>query len=87
MRLFNNNVYQLFFDWFSGCRGFGNPDDQKDKDAKNACCIGQCEEGEGDCDKDEDCKGDLVCGTDNCRVPQGILNEFDDCCMVKVKWF
>ena len=27
----------------------------------------KCKEGDGDCDSDDDCKGDLVCGLDNCK--------------------
>ena len=32
-------------------------------------------EGEGDCDTDHECEGDLVCGTNNCAWGGG-----DDCC-------
>eukprot|EP00961_Rhodomonas_salina_P174269 2349633-Rhodomonas_salina.9 len=39
------------------------------------CCQGLCLVGEGDCDFDFDCIGDLVCGTDNCAWGDG-----DDCC-------
>merc|ERR1711942_450794 len=35
----------------------------------DSCCNGNCGEGEGDCDWDMGCAGDLVCGVDNC--PQG----------------
>ena len=33
-----------------------------------ACCssTNQCYEVEGDCDNDNDCAGDLVCGKNNC---------------------
>ena len=32
------------------------------------CCTSSapCAMGEGDCDNDSQCAGDLVCGTDNC---------------------
>ena len=32
------------------------------------CCTTEnpCKEGEGDCDYNYECVGDLVCGTDNC---------------------
>ena len=32
------------------------------------CCTtdNPCKEGEGDCDYNYECVGDLVCGTDNC---------------------
>ena len=42
---------------------------------ENTCCGGDsccdtkpggCLVGEGDCDNDSHCKGDLVCGKDNC---------------------
>ena len=52
----------------------------------DSCCTGSkpCGEGEGDCDEDSQCEGDLVCGTDNCRRgPLGQLGNFevdDDCC-------
>ena len=35
--------------------------------------------GEGDCDSDIDCKGNLVCGEDNCDVG-GTFESNDDCC-------
>ena len=45
----------------------------------NGCCgngvDGFCAEGEGDCDEDFECEGDLVCGTDNCH-----WGGRDDCC-------
>ena len=46
-----------------------------------SCCSSsrQCGLGEGDCDDDEDCSGDLVCGTDNCAAGRATL----DCCESK----
>ena len=41
----------------------------------NWCTNNLCEEGEGDCDSDDQCKGDLVCGEDNCS-----LDSKKDCC-------
>ena len=34
----------------------------------NSCCTedNPCDEGEGDCDSDSDCKGSLECGSNNC---------------------
>ena len=34
----------------------------------SGCCTSkfQCYEGEGDCDSDSECAGDLLCGKDNC---------------------
>lgn len=36
---------------------------------------GYCKEGEGDCDDDAECEGELVCGINNCA-----WNSTDDCC-------
>jgi len=47
----------------------------------DTCCTeeNQCFEGEGDCDNDSDCRGNLRCGTDNC-FGEG-FDDTDDCCM------
>ena len=52
------------------------------KEGNEECCSeeGPCKVGEGDCDRDSDCEGSLVCGTDNC--PWG---DEDDCCMIPGK--
>ena len=51
-------------------------------DGEDSCCSngvdGHCREGEGDCDADAECEGELVCGTDNCPCGDG-----DDCCREK----
>jgi len=45
----------------------------------NSCCSdGVCGVNEGDCDKDGDCAGDLVCGSDNCVGDS--FSWSDDCC-------
>ena len=55
------------------------------------CCSPEqpCGEGEGDCDGPGDggqhdghagCKGDLVCGSNNCRQFGRFYHERDDCC-------
>jgi len=55
------------------------------------CCTpeNQCDEGEGDCDGPGDggqhdghagCKGDLVCGSNNCKKFGHYYHEKDDCC-------
>ena len=43
----------------------------------NDCCRPDkpCVEGEGDCDTDDDCLGELVCGKQNC-----LWGDRDDCC-------
>ena len=44
------------------------------------CCTKEtpCKEGDGDCDKDEDCLGSLYCKTDSCAGPG--FDDTDDCC-------
>merc|ERR1712038_355462 len=55
------------------------------------CCTPEnpCDEGEGDCDGPGDgglhdgnagCKGDLVCGNNNCKKFGHYYHEKDDCC-------
>ena len=55
------------------------------------CCTPEdpCDEGEGDCDGPGDggqndghrgCRGDLVCGSNNCRKFGHYYHEKDDCC-------
>ena len=40
----------------------------------------KCEEGQGDCDKDDGCAGDLVCGKNNCREYHKDAGPKEDCC-------
>ena len=40
----------------------------------------QCVEGQGDCDQDQDCAADHVCGRDNCREYFSDAHPEDDCC-------
>ena len=43
------------------------------------CQCHPCGENEGDCDVDEECMGDTICGIDNC--PEGLGFESNvDCC-------
>jgi len=57
------------------CNGDGDEEDIEH------CCSEKnpCNEGEGDCDVSGECKGDLVCGTDNCD-PDKYSQEWVDCC-------
>merc|ERR1711902_147999 len=65
------------------CRG-------RNYDGKRCCTPDNpCEEGEGDCDGPGDgglndghagCKGDLVCGRNNCKKFGAYYHEKDDCC-------
>merc|ERR1719312_1499377 len=63
------------------CKGRNFPGGQE-------CCESEdpegakCTEGQGDCDSDEGCAGDLVCGNNNCRDYWSInsADPRDDCC-------
>eukprot|EP00931_Biecheleriopsis_adriatica_P083864 TRINITY_DN5754_c0_g2_i2.p1 TRINITY_DN5754_c0_g2~~TRINITY_DN5754_c0_g2_i2.p1 ORF type:complete len:951 (-),score=73.54 TRINITY_DN5754_c0_g2_i2:370-3222(-) len=44
------------------------------------CESNACGLGDGDCDNDAHCGGDLVCGTDNCREFHSSLPASADCC-------
>ena len=53
--------------------GFGNPNCNPATwtsihDYNHECCSVEnpCGEGEGDCDSNGECKGNLVCGSNNC---------------------
>ena len=52
-------------------------------DETRECCSGEkpCDNGQGDCDDDHECKGDLVCGSNNCG-PDFLLYSAD-CCEYK----
>ena len=47
------------------------------------CCSPEtpCMLGEGDCENDSDCNGNLVCGNNNCKQFGSIFHEKDDCCV------
>merc|ERR1711939_214497 len=51
-------------------------------DGGDTCCTYDfpCGDGEGDCDTDDDCIGDLRCGTDNCDRGRFPFDSTDDCC-------
>ena len=70
------NVYCLSYD--KGIRKCNGGADDEDFEH---CCSEEnpCNEGEGDCDISSDCKGDLVCGTDNCD-PDKYSQKWVDCC-------
>ena len=46
-----------------------------------SCCAipNQCGVGEGDCDFDSVCSGNLKCGVDNCDASKGFPATFDCC--------
>ena len=70
---------------FVGPRCNGYPQTEWD------CCnpTAKCGIGEGDCDTDDDCAGDLICGSDrdnsnNCKLsfanPASFWSDKTDCC-------
>ena len=53
-------------------------------DGGSSCCTkyNPCSEWEGDCDHDDECKDDLICGNNNCPITTGMeWDDFDDCCV------
>lgn len=49
---------------------------------EGGCCTKEkpCDVGEGDCDTNEQCRGQLVCGSNNCPKDGFNWNYGDDCC-------
>ena len=54
-----------------------------DHGGDSACTpANKCGKEQGDCDKDDDCKDGLKCGTDNCGMQRwGDWEATDDCCV------
>lgn len=52
------------------------------EEGTGCCCTAEnpCELGGGDCDKDSECSGDLVCGYNNCRDFHQNAGSTHDCC-------
>merc|ERR1712066_251472 len=50
---------------------------------KGVCCSPEtpCTLGEGDCENDNDCRDDLVCGNNNCKQFAAYFDKKDDCCV------
>ena len=48
----------------------------------DSCCSvsSPCKEGEGDCDSNLHCEGDLLCGANNCDINNPGFDTTDDCC-------
>ena len=53
----------------------------------NSCCTSEtpCGFGDGDCDSDDQCAGDMVCGDNNCPKNGFEWNGGDDCCVKRKK--
>ena len=77
--------FELLGQYYTGQRCSG-----RNYEGKRCCTPEQpCEEGEGDCDGrgdgglndgDRGCKGDLVCGSNNCLKFGLYYHKKDDCC-------
>ena len=66
----NSDFCRKLLEYSSGCNG---------KNVSDCCTpLKQCGVGEGDCETDADCVGQLKCGTDNCDKTQ--YPENTDCC-------
>ena len=60
------------------CDWTGSSDDE----TWSCCTVDKpCQENEGDCDNDNECAGNLVCGNNNCG---GIFSSSADCCIRKI---
>ena len=48
------------------------------------CCgtSNPCDDGQGDCDKDSECSGNLICGKNNCNRSQFPSNKTDCCASI-----
>jgi len=47
------------------------------------CKTNICSFGQGDCDNDDECWGNLICGTNNCGGEAGQYDLLDDCCKTR----
>ena len=89
---FANSIFKLFFISFCGilinfCKLFTSGCDSARNDF--GCCehlTNECDVGEGDCDGDWDCVGDLVCGSNNCQALDPAWSNYCfDCCTIPSK--
>ena len=53
----------------------------------NSCCTyyNKCGSGEGDCDRNSDCKESLYCGTNNCAWKWSSFDSWTDDCCTRIK--
>ena len=71
--MFRIKIFMAFYYYFLACDPAIND---------HHCCNNWlCHFGEGDCDRSDQCEGDLVCGKDNCKIfnPDTIKADFDCC--------
>merc|ERR1711936_394878 len=73
---FKNSIHPTYFRPIDKRCGGRNID-------KGICCSQEtpCKLGEGDCESDNDCQADLVCGNNNCKEFSAYFHEKDDCCV------
>ena len=73
--MYSNYNSLLILDSFSGCDWTGG----STYEGKYDCCSSshQCGVSEGDCDNDDECFGNLLCGSNNCFPP---FPPSVDCC-------
>ena len=81
-----NNCKQFNNAWsdasFDCCEDAPTPGCNASKNDKNCCkSSNPCSIGEGDCDKDSHCAGNLVCGKNNCKQFDNAWSDASfDCC-------
>ena len=64
------------------CKNISCDGSQPNVGTMYTCCTtsNPCAEGHGDCDKDSECQGELLCGSDNCV---GFSKSDADCCYMR----
>ena len=77
-------IHIYFFDivlWFTGDFLKGKCDAATKPDNDHCCSSSNlCGEGEGDCDYDSHCAGNLICEQDNCQKFDSRWSSQQDCC-------
>eukprot|EP00092_Neocalanus_flemingeri_P079712 GFUD01099333.1.p1 GENE.GFUD01099333.1~~GFUD01099333.1.p1 ORF type:complete len:397 (-),score=80.51 GFUD01099333.1:13-1203(-) len=78
--LFSLSLFILFYH-INGWKCIGHQDDI------SHCCSPKkpCMEGEGDCENDAECRGNLVCGTNNCKRLGEFYPDKGNCCEKQVQ--
>ena len=85
MYVYNSTLVNIEYLIFYISKLIGNPkcDIKTTKTYDRECCSvdNPCGLGQGDCDKDDECSGDLVCGRDNCGMEYKSATA--DCCQFR----